>query len=590
MSSYALRAAAKGGRNDAVNRCAYNLGQIVGGGHLDRARVEAEMWAAATANGLAAEEPDATRRSIRSGLESGVTQPRHPSDRTDKTRHNPFLSVLSVSSGGGDAEVWPEPDMTLLRPVRGAPPAFPGAVVFGETWAQWVDAAAEAKGAPPDYVAAALVAVAGSLIGNARWSMPWEGWEEPPILWGMLIGPPSAGKSPALDAVIDPLRALQRRLGAEAEAAHAAWGERDEAAALAASAWKEAYKAAIKAGKEPPEKPTVADPGPEPHIPRLIVDDVTIERLADLIAKQPRGTLAMRDELAGWLGNMTRYANGGSDQPTWLQVYGGRSYVAERMSRSACVDRFTVGVLGGIQPDKLSSLLLRAEDDGMLARLLPIWPDLAPIKRPEGAPDVKFAERAFERLYGLDMPRDDAGELRPCFIPFAEQARSLMVDFMRWAREEEDREAGLLVSFIGKFRGFVARLALILAHLDWAASDAPTPPTEITAAHFGRARHFVAEYLLPMARRAYAEAATPPEEGAARALARLIHQKRLEAFTVRDIIRRGRQGLRRNADVEPALNVLTQGGWIAADRQGSGSKGGRPRIVYRANPRVWERA
>lgn len=482
---------------------------------------------------------------------------------------------------------WPEPDMTLLRPDRGEPPQFPGADVFGETWANWIAAASEAKGAPQDYVAAALLAAAGSLIGNSRWTTIWEGWSEPPILWTMLIGPPSANKSPALDAVMEPLRAVERRIKARAESAHKAWKVKDEAAGLAAAAWRESYKSAVKGNKKPPEKPAEADAGPEPHIPRLIVNDVTIERLADLVSKQPRGILAMRDELSGWLGNMKRYANGGSDQPTWLEVYGGRSHVAERMSRNTYVERFTVGILGGIQPDKLSSLLLHADEDGMLARLLPIWPALAPLRRPTRPADDGFAERAFERLYGLEMPLDEECAPRPWFIPFDEEARGLMLDFMRWGRDMEAEESGLLVSFIGKSRGFAARLALILAHLEWAGSAEAKPPALVTAAHFGRACHFVAEYLLPMARRAYAEAATPPEERAARALARLIHDERLETFTTRDIVRRERRGLRRIAEVEAALHSLTQGGWVEADRHGSGPKGGRPRVVYAVNPRVW---
>ena len=53
----ALGATPKGGRDDAVNRCAFRLGQIVGGGYLDRDHVEAAIWAAAVANGVAAESP-----------------------------------------------------------------------------------------------------------------------------------------------------------------------------------------------------------------------------------------------------------------------------------------------------------------------------------------------------------------------------------------------------------------------------------------------------------------------------------------------------------------------------------------------------
>ncbi len=51
-----------------------------------------------------------------------------------------------------------------------------------------------AKGDPPGHVLGAVLAVAGSLMGKARWVAPWYGWGEQPIIWAMLIGLPSAGK------------------------------------------------------------------------------------------------------------------------------------------------------------------------------------------------------------------------------------------------------------------------------------------------------------------------------------------------------------------------------------------------------------
>jgi Protein of unknown function (DUF3987)/Bifunctional DNA primase/polymerase, N-terminal len=575
----ALRATQEGGRNNALNRASFSLGQIVAGGHLDRGRVEQKLQEAALHIGLEKEE---AKRTIKSGLDSGMVAPRGPTHPLRDGNIGPFRSQ--------ENELWPEPDWSLLVPHRAEPPEFPAGEVFDERWANWIWVAAEAKGAPPDYVAGGLVGVGGALLGNARWITPWQGWAEPPILWPMIIGAPSANKSPGLDAVLEAVRVLQRDLSAKAEQAHKEWVAREETSKLAEAAWREAYKAAIKNKKPPPEKPSEAHAGSEPHTPRLIVNDVTIERLAELVSKQPRGAFVFRDELAGLLGNMSRYAGGGSDQPIWLEAYGGRSYVAERMSRKASVERFTVGLMGGIQPDKLASLLLRADDDGMLARFLPIWPKLAPIKRPDRGADVDFAERAFGRLHQLDMPTDEDGLPVPRFVPFSDDARSMIVEFMRWARREEDGEAGLLVSFIGKCRGFAVRLALVLAYLEWAAGDAVDPPEEITLVHLGRACHLVAEYFLPMARRAYAEAAVPNEERAARALALLVHREQLEEFSIRDVTRRERQGLRRKAEVEPALDVLVQAGLIRADQQGSGPKGGRPRLIYRVNPRIWRQS
>lgn len=71
----AVRRAAEGERNDALNRAAFSLGQLVGGDALDRGAVEGELSAAAGAVGLGEGEALAT---IRSGIESGMSEPRRP--------------------------------------------------------------------------------------------------------------------------------------------------------------------------------------------------------------------------------------------------------------------------------------------------------------------------------------------------------------------------------------------------------------------------------------------------------------------------------------------------------------------------------
>ena len=89
-----------------------------------------------------------------------------------------------------------------------------------------------------------------------------------------------------------------------------------------------------------------------------------------------------------------------------------------------------------------------------------------------------------------------------------------------------------------------------------------------------------------MARRAYAEAAAPTEETAARRLARLIRDERLEAFTIREVQRRELAGLRRAVEIETAADVLVQAGLIRPLRHEPGPRGGRPQIVWTVSPHV----
>lgn len=481
---------------------------------------------------------------------------------------------------------WPAPAPRFLRDARPPAPALPLLDVFGPRWAEWLARAAEAKSAPPDYVLAGLLAVVGSAIGNTRWAMPWAGWREPPVLWAMAIGNPSSNKSPGLDAVITPLRKIEGEMRRDKDAERATWAEKAELAKIAESTWKEAVKRALKDGDEPPDRPDEANPGPEPFLPRYALADATVERLAVILAEQPRGTLLNRDELAGWLLGMTRYAGGGSDRPFWLEAYGGRSFTVERMGRPPVhVDRLLIGVVGAIQPDRLGTLLLKDDDDGLLARFLPFWPDPVPIRRPSGPPDDGFIEAALARLYGLKMASDERDELRPCFLPFTEDARSLLDAFRLTARGWEAGTEGLMLSFIGKLPGLAVRLSLVLTYLDWLA-EGGAEPYEIGLNAFGRAAHFIEVYVLPMARRAYAGADIPKAERAARRLLALIQEEGWQRFSSRDVQRLGRKGLSTAAELNPALTALEEGDVIRAVEAEPGPRGGRRSRAFVVNPAV----
>ncbi len=481
---------------------------------------------------------------------------------------------------------WPDPAPRFLREEIPSPPVLPLIEVFGGKWAEWIRQAAEAKSSPPDYVVAGLLAMAGAAIGNSRWSSPWQGWAEPPILWTMAIGSPSSNKSPGLDAVLSPLKQAERAQRQEAEAALATWREQMEVAKIAESAWKEEIKAALKRGEGAPVRPEAANPGPEPFLPRLSIADGTVERLAVIVAKQPRGTLLARDELAGWLHGMTRYSSGGSDRPFWLEAYGGRGYTVERMGRDPVhIDRLSIGVVGGIQPDRLKSLLLKSDDDGLLARFVPIWPHPVPIKRPRAFAENGFFERALLKLLSLEMIPEETEAARPWLVPFSEEAKDTLDEFRKRVRSWEAGAEGLLLSFIGKLPGLAVRLSLVLAYLDWAAGD-NTEPHDITTGHFSRAARFVETYALPMARRAYTDASLSKPERAARRLIAIIREHYWMRFTSREVLRLDRTGLATAKELNPALAVLEEGEVIRAVEGSPKLSGGRPARVFTVNPAI----
>lgn len=335
-----------------------------------------------------------------------------------------------------------------------------------------------------------------------------------------------------------------------------------------------------------PARPAAADVEPEPVIPRLAMSDTTIEKLAAILAQQPRGVLMVRDELAGWEQNMSRYTSGG-DRPFWIEAYGGRSYSVERIGRPPIdIERLSVGVIGNIQPDRLRSQFLNTQDDGFVARMLPIWPERAPLTRPGVCHDANLMP-AIERLLSLEMIRNGPGFHEPKRLPFTPQAQALLEEFRHKVREWEDRSEGIMVSFAGKLHGLSVRLSLILTFLEWAVSDGPETDA-ISADVFATAFRLIEDYLLPMAQRAYAPAACSAKERGGRKLVALLQDRSAKTISTREIQRSGRSGLQSKEEVDRAVSALEDADILHALEAQLSRRGGRPARDFEVNPAIYK--
>jgi hypothetical protein len=80
-----LSSAMQGGRNDQLNRAAYNLGQLVSGGVLDEHEVRQALLGACHANGLVKDDGlRAVQTTLESGLSSGKETPRTAPERPQR--------------------------------------------------------------------------------------------------------------------------------------------------------------------------------------------------------------------------------------------------------------------------------------------------------------------------------------------------------------------------------------------------------------------------------------------------------------------------------------------------------------------------
>jgi hypothetical protein len=143
-------------------------------------------------------------------------------------------------------------------------------------------------------------------------------------LWIGAVGDSGAGKSPGADCLMrDVLPKIEAKMAADFPDQLREWRAAAEIQSAKDDAWKAEVRSAAKAGKPPPLAP-LASQSPEPQQPRLRQNDVTIEKVAELLGTAaPKGLLVVRDELAGWIAGMNAYNDAG--RTFWVEAYGGEA-------------------------------------------------------------------------------------------------------------------------------------------------------------------------------------------------------------------------------------------------------------------------
>ena len=149
--------------------------------------------------------------------------------------------------------------------------------------------------------------------------------------------------------------------------------------------------------------------------------DVSTEELQHVLAECPRGLLYVRDELAGWLGGFDRYGGKGDDRAFYLECWNGGSYVCDRVRYHGTplrIEHASLAIIVGMVPDRLREVLADT-DDGLVERMLFIWPEPVPIGalRERGATDAAEHRialyEAARKLHALELGADDVGRPAP---------------------------------------------------------------------------------------------------------------------------------------------------------------------------------
>jgi hypothetical protein len=406
------------------------------------------------------------------------------------------------------------------------------------------------------------------------------------VLWCGIVGGPSSAKSPAIAAAFDLVRHAEDRMAQGYEEERARFALAKQVSEATRDVWKAEVKQAISAGHQPPDQPVGATEPEMPFRPRLRVADATIEKMGLLCASLPRGLLLVRDELAGWLGAFDKYGGGGSDRAFAIEMYGGQSYVVDRVKNHEpiMIRHLSVGVLGGVQPDKIA-LVTDGPDDGLAARLLWAWPDNSPeFNLSRGTLDDMAHRDAFLRLTELQMGSDAYGKPEPVRLPLTREAEDALEEFGRDTLKRSHEAAGIMAGALGKARGHAMRLATVLEFLWWSMTRSEPEPRAISVDAIDGAAGLLDSYYLPMTARVLGDAAIPKAERKAMLLARYIRTNGLREFNARDLRREIGGSIRAAADMDEACAGLVEANIIKPKFTRAGPNPGRSAKRFDVNP------
>jgi hypothetical protein len=422
---------------------------------------------------------------------------------------------------------------TLFDPWADLPPPEWPRSVLRPNYEDTIAALAKRDGCDVGVLSMAYVVAISGAANKAVRFQPFQhsGWSVPPIIYAMPIADSGFRKTAITSTAFAAIQARDEQEWQAYRHASAEWEACDD--------------------KLPADKPQ------EP--PPRIVEDVGVEKLRAMLARSPRGTLMLRDEIAP-LFDFRRYAKGAgaAERAFYLSAYEGGTARVHRLGRETDHGAEAMSIFGACQPDRLADFK-DLGSDGLMQRFVPLVIGKRALSEPDTVVRGQDKLNAAIDLLMVEMGHDiyrttPEGSALIRETERAGQALSEIADYGKTFQ-----------GFCSKLHGLHARLALLLHLLD----DQKTPV--IPAETIERAAR-LAMFCVGHARAFYSRTPGSVLE-VTKAVAGFIlthpapiggdEQERLVASTVTSGVRACRgMSLKRLAEV---LEPLVAGGWMVRE-------------------------
>ncbi|WP_169737063.1 DUF3987 domain-containing protein [Deinococcus pimensis] len=470
----------------------------------------------------------------------------------------------------------------------------------------WLTDASHRMNVPLGMLAIPALVAAGSVIGLHVQVRPkqHDTWTVISNFWGAIVGPPSVMKSAVLREGTRFIRKLEQEAFKEVEDIRAEC----EAQLEVLTAQLEQVQGRLKradaddvAGLREEllalrEEQQALKQRLLPR--RLVVNDVTPEKLLELLRQSPNGLLQFRDEMMGWIHTLQRAGREG-ERPMYLEAWNGNgSFTQDRLGRGTIhVKNVRLAMLGGIQPGPLIEQTKSARgqgDDGLLQRFqLLVWPDALPEyqenDRPPDLAAIAQAERVIRFLDGLraddfETEQDEDGHALLRFSPDAQMVfNTWRAELEAKLRSRELQEHLALQAHLAKYRSLLPALALLLHLCECAIRQDQDFDRHHIGVNSAQSAARWCAFLEAHARKVWG-ADRDPTVQAAWLLVEAMQTGRLHTgMKLRDVLRAKWSGLTDANTVKQGLGLLERLGHVRQERQ-EHPNGGRPSIVVHLHP------
>ncbi len=510
----------------------------------------------------------------------GKNRPNYAKDFNDLLQIKGSKAVLDIINSSVAIETYPIPLPTLSHEVKEL-----NKDMLPECIRDYIFDIAERQQCPPDFVAVTAIIALSSLLGRKAIMQVkmHDNWFATPNQWGVIIGRPSAMKSPSMKAALMPLRKIEEDNARIYDEQLKEFNIEQELSDIDKPIKKKKITKLLNSGDKDMARELLEsnDKNTPPIRKRLIINDSTIEKLGELLNENPNGLMLVRDELSGWLSILMR-EDGQQDRAFYLECFDGdNKFSYHRIGRGTIeINNCTLSLIGGIQPTKISNLVYQAmigiADDGLIQRLqLATWPkDNCKWQWIDRAPNKAAQDKYFQTFKTLNelIFNTDGGAKIFSFTPEAQELCKSWNEELHELLKSDDINP-LIESHLLKMPQTIASLALLFEII---TGGRDVVDVDATIYAIG-----LADYFRSHAEKIYNIIGNAGINGAKLILKR--KNKLPDPFVTRDIQRKKWSGLFDTDIINDAISYLVEYRHLIPTEVMTTIKGGRPTIGYTWN-------